>query len=238
MKNDKEKEKYFPFESENDISSLLKEELKEEEKINNEPNKIFNMKFITEKYYIDKNGKKKKKRKERKYKSDDIRKKIKIKFHKTLKNILNNNLKNAGAKKLFKFIPQAFLGNVSQKLNFKYLDYTYKELLLNDFTLNKNDYKTKKIDYNNYINNKNTIEYLEQNKEISLNSGFELIKNMKYKDILKAYFSSKQYEKSLFELKNKKEDFNYIIEYIKHSKNYLNYFGNIDTNKDKDELNF
>ena len=61
---------------------------------------------------------------------------------------------------------------------------------------------------------------------------------MKYKDILKAYFSSKQYEKSLFELKNKKEDFNYIIEYIKHSKNYLNYFGNIDTNKDKDELNF
>ena len=234
MKNNKEKEKIFNFEPEIDISSLLKKELKEE-KISNESNEIFNMKFITKKYYIDENGKKKKKRKERKYKSDDIRKKIKIKIHRTLKNILNNNLKNAGAKKFFKYIPQTFLGNVSQKYNFKYLDYTYKELLLNDFTLDKNDYKNKNIDYNNYINNKNTIEYLEQNKEISLNSGFDLIKNMKYKDILKAYFSSKQYEKSLFELKNKKEDYNYILEYIKHSKNYLNYYGN---NEDKDELNF
>lgn len=36
---------------------------------------------------------KKKKKKKRKYKPDDIRKKIKVRFHKQIKNIINENLK-------------------------------------------------------------------------------------------------------------------------------------------------
>ena len=107
---------------------------------------------------------------------------------------------------------------------------------MTDFTLCRKDYKNKNIDYNNYINNKNTVEYLEKNNEVSLNSGFDLIKNMKYRDILKAFFSSKQYENSVLEMKQKKEDYNYIQEYIKISKNYLDYFSSYNKNRDKDDL--
>lgn len=39
----------------------------------------------------------------RKYKADDIRKKIKARFHKSIKNIINENLRKAGSKKLFTF---------------------------------------------------------------------------------------------------------------------------------------
>ena len=64
-------------------------------------------------------------------------------------------------------------------------------------------------------------------ESISINSGFSFIKSMKYKDLINAYFSSKQYEYSILELKTKKENLNYIQNYIKQSKEYLNYFGNI-----------
>ena len=203
----------FPFDSIDDITSLLDLELKEEEEeVEKAKNgkELLNMKFKTKKYYLDENGKKRREKKLRKYKPDDIRKKIKVKIHKTLKLIMNNNLKKAGSEKFFKYLPQMFIGNISQKFNFNYLEYTYKELLLTDFTL-----------YN----------------EIAINSGFDVIKNMKYKDILKAYFSSKQFEYSILELKNKKENYNYIIDYIKLSKSYLDYFGMKNKTKDIDDLN-
>ena len=66
----------------------------------------------------------------RKFKSDDIRKKIKSRFHKTLKNIINANLKKAGSKKFFDFLPQCFIGNISKKVNSECLELTYKELFI------------------------------------------------------------------------------------------------------------
>jgi len=217
------------------INEFLNKETEKDEKDNNECDEIFKMKFKTKKYYINENGKKRRIKRERKYKSDDIRKKIKVKFHKTIKNIINKNLKEVGSKKLFKFLPQIFMGNISQKFNYKYLEYSYKDLLLTDFSsLFQNEYKNKKIDFNNYINNKHTIEYLEENEEISINSGFYFIKDMKYKDMLEAYFSSKQFENSISELKNKNENIDYIQQYIKLSKEYLNYFSK---NKKKEVKN-
>ena len=68
-------------------------------------------------------------KKKRKFKPDDIRKKIKARFHKSIKNIINENLKKAGAKVLFDFIPQSFIGNVSKKINNSVLNYTYKDIL-------------------------------------------------------------------------------------------------------------
>ena len=220
-------DKCFPFESTTDASSILNKESNEEDEEKISTNDIFNIKFKTKKYYVDNKGKKRKERKKRKYKTDNIRKKIKVKFHKTLKNIINNNLKRAGSKKFFKFLPNIFMGNISQKFNFKYLNYTYEELLTTDFTLNYKSYRNKAIDYKIYLNNKKTVEYLKQNETISINSGFSFIKSMKYKDLINAYFSSKQYEYSILELKIKKENLNYIQNYIKQSKEYLNYFGNI-----------
>ncbi len=39
-------------------------------------------------------------------KVDDIRKKIKLRFHKIVKHIINENLKKAGSKKFFDNLPQ------------------------------------------------------------------------------------------------------------------------------------
>ena len=221
----------------NEINEFLNKEIEKEEKEKNECDEIFKMKFKTKKYYINEKGKKRRIKKERKYKSDDIRKKIKVKFHKTIKNIINKNLKEVGSRKYFKFLPQIFMGNITQKFNYKYLEYSYKDLLLTDFTLCQNEYRNKKIDYNNYINNKHTVEYLEENEEISINSGFYFIKDMKYKDMLEAYFSSKQFENSIIELKNKNESIDYIQKYIKLSKEYLNYFSSNKKNDIKNSLN-
>ena len=160
----------------NEINEFLNKEIEKEEKEKNECDEIFKMKFKTKKYYINEKGKKRRIKKERKYKSDDIRKKIKVKFHKTIKNIIN-------------------------------------------------------------INNKHTVEYLEENEEISINSGFYFIKDMKYKDMLEAYFSSKQFENSIIELKNKNESIDYIQKYIKLSKEYLNYFSSNKKNDIKNSLN-
>ena len=140
-----EKEKKILLEKTAQINEFLNKEIEKEEKENNECDEIFKMKFKTKKYYINENGKKRKIKKERKYKSDDIRKKIKVKFHKTIKNIINKNLKEVGSKKLFIFLPQIFMGNISQKFNYKYLEYSYKDLLLTDFTLCQNEYKKKKL---------------------------------------------------------------------------------------------
>ena len=243
----------FPFKKRKEnfciekIESLNEEkEEKDDEKNNSEKklidikaeiNKFKLMKFKIRKYYLDHNGKRKIAKKKRKYKPDDIRKKIKVKFHKTLKNTINGNLKKAGSEKFFTFLPQIFIGNVSKGFNYKFLEYTYKELFSTDFTKYKDNDKDYKLNNKIYLKNIETLEYLEKNKEISKISGYYLIKNMKYKDILKAYFLSNQFEYSIIELKKKKENMDYIQEYIKLSNNYLEYFASVNESENKDEAN-
>ena len=180
------------------------------------------------------NGKKRRQKKKRKYKSDDIRKKIKSRFHKTLKNIVNDMLKKGGSKKFFDFLPQNFTGNVSKKVNSQSFEMTFNELLSYNF-LNK---KNKSADSKKSEKNKEVVEYLEQNPEISKNSGYDLIKNIKYKDLLKIYFSSAEFENSISRLKEEKEENDYIQEYIYRAKNYIEFYSNFDKDKiseDNDE---
>ena len=47
---------------------------------------------------------------------------------------------------------------------------------------------------------------------------------MKYIDILKAYFSSLEFEESIIELYNKKEKIEYIEEYVNKALTYVNFF--------------
>jgi hypothetical protein len=88
---------------------------------------------------------------------------------------------------------------------------TFKDLLLNDFTteLNKTDYRKKEIDRNRCIKNREVVDYLEKNQIISEKSGFDKLKEMKYKDILNNYFISKEFEDSLNAIKNEKEEKEY-----------------------------
>ena len=150
---DKFENKFFPFKKGKEIiNNNSKVNIQEKKYLNS--NNISNldfylMKFKTRQYFINENGEKRRVSKQRKYNPDIIRKKLKLKFHKTIKNIINNRLKNANSQKLFDFLPQCFLINLTKKINSKYFELTYKELLSTDFTLELNktsDYKNFDID--------------------------------------------------------------------------------------------
>ena len=197
----------------------------------NKLKQYMNTTFRTNTYIIDSNGNKKKEKKKRKYKPDDIRKKIKVRFHKQIKNIINENLKKAGSTKLFSFLPQYFISNISKKFNNQYMNETYENLLSIDFTKGQKDYPNKECDKNQYEKNKETLEYLKQNPEISKNSGFDVVKKKKYREIFKAYFASAEFEKSIETLKEEEdENAEYIQEYFLLAKNYIEYFMNVDEN--------
>ena len=185
--------------------------------------------FKTNTYVTDSNGNKKKEKKQRKFKPDDIRKKIKVRFHKKIKNIINENLKKAGSTELFGFLPQYFISNIAKKFNNQFMNMTYEQLLKINFSELQDDYPNKACDNKQYEKNKNTLEYLDKNPEISKISGFDKVKKMKYRDIFKAYFSSAEFEESIEILKEEEnESAEYIQEYFILAKNYIDYFINID----------
>lgn len=214
----------------------LEENLSQSGQVINNENIFCDLKFKTKKYYIAPNGKKRREKKKRKFKSDDMRKKIKSRFHKTLKNIINDSLKAAGSLKFFDFLPQCFIGNIAKKINTQSLELTYENLLLTDFSLELSKDKPDKnsTDYKKFLKNKQVIEYLENHKEISKNSGFDIIKNKKYKDLMRMYFSSKEFEDSILRLKQENEDREYICEYIYRAKNYIQFYDN--NNEEKYEI--
>ena len=225
-----QKDKYFPFTQGYGIDQVLKSiglniNYKSSSKIsllsyNHQLSNISN--FRITKYYLDENGKKKKK-KPRKFKPDDIRKKIKAKFHKIFKNVINSKLKKAGAKKMFDFIPQCFITNISINLNKEAFGLTYEELIGKDYS-SKN--KERNADYEKYNKNLDVLNYLNQNPKIKKLSDFDKISKMKYEDILKAYFASFEFEQTILELFQKKEKIDYIEEYVSKALTYVNFFIN------------
>ena len=54
------------------------------------------------------------------------------------------------------------------------------------------------------------LNYLKENPKICELSEFNIIKNMKYMDILRAYFSSYEFEQSIIELYNKERSDGFI----------------------------
>ena len=220
--------------------STFDENRKEEETFKtgqiNSSNDINWWKFTTKKYFIASNGKKKRIKKKRKYKPDDIRKKIKARFHKTIKNIINENLKKAGSQVLFDFISQSFIGNVSKKVNSKSLELTYEEMLSTDF--NEEISTGNKVESAKYLKNLKVLKYLEENPEIARRSGFDLVKNKKYKDLLKLYFASAQFENSINQLKAENESNDYILEYTYRAKTYIRFYSSYENNEGRKNDNF
>ena len=171
-------------------------------------------------------GKIKKEKKQRKYKPDDLRKKIKIRFHKSLKNVININLKGVGSKKLFDFFPQYFIRNVNIKLNNIAFNYTFEELITRDIAVEILKQKKTYTDLEKFNRNLDVLDYLNNNPKICNDSLFDKIRNMKYIDILNAYFISKEFEDSIFDLNKKGENIEYIEEYINKSLSYVYFFQN------------
>ena len=118
---------------------------------------------------------------------------------------------------------------------------TYKELLSTDFYSDlckaMLNYKNEQIDKNKFNKNKFTLEYLQNNPEISKKSGFDYIKDMKYKTLLNNYFISREFEESLHQVKEENEAPEYIQFYIYRAKNYVNFYNNYKFENKKFESN-
>jgi hypothetical protein len=158
----------------------------------------------------------------RKEKADDIKKKIISRFHKILKNIINENLEKAGSQKIFVNLPQCFVSDVTKKNNKNIFDKKYKEILETDFS---KEMKDKKEIEKNYKKNKKVIEYLEKNPEISQNSGFNVLCRLSYEEILKEYFKSQEFYDVIQKVREK-EGNNYYEKYIYQCYNYISSFYN------------
>jgi hypothetical protein len=165
----------------------------------------------------------------RKYKPDDIRKKIKARFHKSIKNIVNENLKQAGSKHIFSFLPQIFISSISREQNHQVLNMSYRDLLKKDFIseVDESKYKNKRVDLAKYKNNLNVLEYLDKNPDICEKSGFDLISKMKYGDLLDEYFKSDEFDRAVNKLREENEEEDYINEYIKRAKGYVKFFSEV-----------
>ena len=150
---------------------------------------------------------------------------------------INENLRKAGSKKLFTFLPQAFISSIARQTNRYVLNMSFREILQQNFVndLDEKKYKNKKIDLAKYKKNLSVLEYLDNNPEISKNSGFDIISEMKYCDLLEEYFKSNEFERAIFKLKEENEDEDYIKEYIIKSKNYVKFFMENDKLKIKEE---
>ena len=225
----------------NDLNKILENEKKEllniqkakiefiESKQNKNPN-IFN-KFKV--YRVEpKKDKEKllyKLKHKRKYKPDDIRKKIKARFHKSIKNIVNENLKKAGSKYTFSFLPQIFISSISREKNHQILNLSYRDLIKKDFVSNIDEerYKNKKVDLAKYKNNLKVLEYLDKNPDICINSGFDIISKMKYGDLLEEYFHSDEFDRAIEKLREENEEGDYIKEYINKAKTYVKFFSEV-----------
>ena len=191
----------------------------------------------------------------RKHKSDDVRKKVKSRFLKSLKNTINNKLEYANSEKLFDFLPQCFICAITKKRNdLSVLNMTFKELMSTDFyeeynnekdeknmlkkkrSLNspdKQNYKNlnKNIiinpDKKKYLKNVDVLNYLENNKDVSNKVNFDIIKNMTFSDLYNEYLKSKEFEEDIMKLKSEEnENEEYINDYIIKANEYIKYFSN------------
>jgi len=168
-----------------------------------------------------KKSQKKKKLLKRKENTDNIRKKIKSRFLKNLKNSINEKLRQAGSTKFFSFLPQNFICNISKQKNKEVLNLSLKEMFSKNFCINEKDKDLKK-----YYHNISVLEYLEQNPDIVEKSNYNIFQKMKYHQIFKEYLKSKEFEMEIANLKQEKENDKYIRKYIIKANNFLDFFLN------------
>lgn len=173
----------------------------------------------------------KKEKIERKRKPDNIRKKIKSRFFKSLKIRINQLLKSAKSKESFDLLPQCFIINITKKVNKAVMNMTLKALFSCDFLKEKLIIESKEgkdkmsiIDLKKYERNKKVIKYLENNNIIMKNSKFNIIGNMTFSEAFEEYLKSDEFEKEIQKLEQEGNDMNYIKDYIVKAFGFIKYF--------------
>ena len=149
--------------------------------------------------------------KTRKYTNDDIYKKIRGKFfHEIVIGKLNRILEKMNIQIKFEFTVISQNSNIED--NIKYLNSTLKEVL-------------RTVKFNQIVLDE--LEKLGDDAE-----EINLILNAKMQYLYKEYFDSEEYQKSIGEMIEKKEYYDYIYLYIKKSQQFFNYYS-IQNSKNK-----
>ena len=173
------------------------------------------------------------KRRDRKDNSDNIYRKIKRSFFNyTLINELNTELKISRSLYSFDKFPQNFVSNVTKADNKIILDMTLLEIFKNKdlYKPKKNDKtdKTDKKDKKNeteWLNNYNHNLTILEKKEINQNERIKNILNKTFREIYTEHINSNEFiVNEINRLKKKKMRDEYIKNYIKLSKNLINFF--------------
>ena len=205
----------------------FKEEIQDLDKIKNVN---FNRFKVHKKNKI-KRKRNKKEKIERKRKPDNIRKKIKSRFFKSLKIRINQLLKSAKSKESFDLLPQCFIINITKKVNKAVMNMTLKALFSCDFLKenliieSKEDKnKMSMIDLKKYERNKKVIDYLENDNIIMKKSKFNIIGNMTFSEAFEEYLKSDEFEKEIQKLEKEGNDMNYIKDYIVKAFGFIKYF--------------
>ncbi len=135
-------------------------------------------------------------------------------------------MKKANSQEFFDFLPQSFVSNISKEKNKEVMNMTYRQILEKDFSKDFFDKKNsrKKVKKDKFKRNIKVLRYLDSHKDISEKSGFNIISEMTYSNILKEYFLSKEFELSVEKLKSENESIDYINEYLIKAKTYISFF--------------
>jgi hypothetical protein len=162
---------------------------------------------------------KNKKKPLRKFKPDSLRKKIKARMHKKLRDIINKKLVKCGSKMIFDYFPQPFITNVNVMHNKAYLKLTMRTLLKMVFGNKPKDREKAKT-------NLKTLNYLDSNDNIRINSGVEDYLNSTYEDIIINYINGKLFEEDVNKLYEEGESQEYIDKYKFIGKHWIDFYNN------------
>ena len=153
----------------------------------------------------------------RKLKPDSLRKKIKARFHKKIKQIINNKLKELGSKFYFDSFPQSFITNINIEFNRPLLNIPMRELFQKFFGFKAKD--REKINYNIKV-----IQYLERNPNIKNDDFISKFLESTYERIIKTYMSGKYLLQDIERLVKEGENSDYINRYTFVAMNWIEFY--------------
>ena len=159
----------------------------------------------------------------RKYNSDNIRKKIKVRFIKKLIHSVNKRLKLAGTRKKFRPLAQKLISTVTKEKNKAFFNLPFKDIFSKNFSEGKESVDS---DLRNLNNNLSVLKYLEKNIEVSEKSNYCNFKNMTFGEIFNEYLKSNEFEMEINRLIISNENKEYISDYIIKANTLIEFFSN------------
>ena len=161
----------------------------------------------------------------RKMMIDNITKKVKSDFLRSLVRYLNEKLRPLNVK--FSHFSYYIVTNITKLENKKNLNMTLKEMLLYKPFENLNISEgLKQRDILNWKNNKDILDDLEKNKNTDVYNQINLddTLNNKMKDLYYEYLASKYFKESIETLNAHGNEYEYIQKYIQTAKNFVDFF--------------